>query len=121
MKMIPLEIGTPAPRASAETGLGSSSIPGGKDSSKVTPPSPENQAKNAALERARHSMRALFLRESLIREILRAGVIGMEVQAALLDGDDREALTILRGMWGAFHGELQALATKLARHVEGES
>jgi hypothetical protein len=58
-------------------------------------------------------MRAEQLRSSLIREISRAAAIGMQAQAALLDGDDTLAITCLRRHWIVMRADISPLAAEL--------
>ena len=58
-------------------------------------------------------MRADELRGCLIREISRAMAIGLQAQAALLDGDDDEALANLRRHWIAARADIGPLACEL--------
>jgi len=58
-------------------------------------------------------MRAEELRASLIREIFRAALIGMQAQTALLDGDDDLALDNLRRHWRVIRAGITPLACEL--------
>ncbi|MDQ6702451.1 MAG: hypothetical protein M3Z96_04770 [Pseudomonadota bacterium] len=58
-------------------------------------------------------MRADELRACLVREILRASAIGMQAQAALLDGDDDAALDSLRRHWRVICATIAPLAAEL--------
>jgi hypothetical protein len=60
------------------------------------------------------SMRADELRDGLVREILRASAIGMQAQAALLDGDDDAAIDCLRRHWRVIRAGIAPLASELA-------
>jgi hypothetical protein len=60
------------------------------------------------------SMRAAELRDGLIREIFRATLIGMEAQAALLDGDDDAAIAHLRRHWRVIRAGIAPMAGELA-------
>ena len=67
------------------------------------------------------SMRADELRGCLIREIFRAALIGIQAQAALLDGDDGAAIANLRRHWIATHTGIAPLAGELlALRKEGQ-
>lgn len=59
------------------------------------------------------SMRADELRGCLIREISRSMAIGLQAQAALLDGDDDAALANLRRHWIALRADITPLAGEL--------
>ncbi len=59
------------------------------------------------------SMRADELRGCLIREISRTMAIGLQAQAALLDGDDDAALANLRRHWIATRAGITPLACEL--------
>jgi hypothetical protein len=78
-----------------------------------SPPSPNTQEDNRAPEITCASMRADELRGCLVREILRASAIGMQAQAALLDGDDDAALANLRRHWIAIRTGIAPLAAEL--------
>ncbi len=58
-------------------------------------------------------MRADELRDGLVREILRASAIGMQAQAALLDGDDEAALGHLRRHWIVMRADVTPMASEL--------
>ena len=79
-------------------------------------PRKNTQAENDPARITCVSMRADELRGCLIREISRTMAIGLQAQAALLDGDDVAALANLRRHWrviragiGPLAGELRAL------------
>ena len=59
------------------------------------------------------SMRVAELRGSLVREILRASAIGMQAQAALIDGDDEAALGHLRRHWIVMRTDVSPMASEL--------
>jgi hypothetical protein len=66
-------------------------------------------------------MRADELRGCLIREISRTMAIGLQAQAALLDGDDDAALANLRRHWIAARADISPLASELlALRKEGQ-
>jgi hypothetical protein len=69
---------------------------------------------DAAAEITCASMRADELRGCLVREIFRAAAIGMQAQAALLDGDDDLALDNLRRHWIVMRADIAPLAGELA-------
>jgi hypothetical protein len=60
------------------------------------------------------SIRADELRGCLIREILRAAAIGMQAEAALLDGDDDAALGHLRRHWVVMRADVAPMAAELS-------
>jgi hypothetical protein len=72
-----------------------------------------SQEDNRASEITCASMRADELRGCLIREISRAMAIGLQAQAALLDGDDDAALANLRRHWIATRVSIAPLAAEL--------
>ena len=89
---------------------------GGVDLQANIPNQALSQEDNRASQITCASMRADELRGCLVREIFRASAIGMQAQAALLDGDDDVALANLRRHWivtragiGPLAGELAAL------------
>jgi hypothetical protein len=79
------------------------------DALKIVP----SQEDNRASEITCASMRADELRGCLVREILCAMAIGMQAQAALLDGDDDAALANLRRHWTATRASITPLACEL--------
>jgi hypothetical protein len=72
-----------------------------------------SQEQNRASEITCVSMRADELRGCLIREISRTMAIGLQVQAALLDGDDDMALANLRRHWIATRTGISPLAAEI--------
>lgn len=70
--------------------------------------------KDPAAEITGASLRADELRGCLLREIARAAAIGMQVQAALLDGDDEAALGHLRRHWVVMRADVTPLASELS-------
>jgi hypothetical protein len=78
-----------------------------------SPPRPNTQEDNRASEITCASMRAAELRACLVREIIRASAIGMQAQAALLDGDDEAALGHLRRHWIVMRADVSSLAAEL--------
>ena len=74
---------------------------------------PPAQANNGASEITCAAMRADELRGCLIREISRTMAIGLQAQAALLDGDDDAALANLRRHWIAMRAGISPLACEL--------
>jgi hypothetical protein len=70
---------------------------------------------SAGVEITCASMRAAELRGCLIREILRAGAIGQQAVASLLDGDDALALANLRRHWIAMRACVAPMAAELDR------
>lgn len=81
--------------------------------SEFKPPRPNTQVKSTDAEITCASMRADELRGCLVREILRAAAIGMQAQAALLDGDDDAALDNLRRHWRVIRAGITPLAAEL--------
>jgi hypothetical protein len=71
------------------------------------------QEENVAAQITCASMRADELRGCLIREISRTMAIGLQAQAALLDGDDDAALANLRRHWIATRASIAPLAAEL--------
>jgi hypothetical protein len=67
-----------------------------------------SQEDNGASEITCASMRVDELRDGLVREISRAMAIGLQVQAALLVGDDDLALDNLRRHWRVIRAEITA-------------
>jgi hypothetical protein len=78
-----------------------------------------SQEDNRASEFTCASMRADELRGCLIREISRTMAIGLQAQAALLDGDDDLALDNLRRHWRVIRAGIGPLAAEL-RDLTGE-
>ena len=78
-----------------------------------SPPGPNPQDNNRARDFRCASMRAAELRDCLVREILRASAIGMQAQAALLDGDDEAALGHLRRHWIVMRTDVSPMASEL--------
>jgi hypothetical protein len=72
-----------------------------------------SQEENCASEITCASTRTLELRDGLVREILRASAIGMQAQAALLDGDDEAALGHLRRHWRVMRADVTPMASEL--------
>src|ERR1700719_4422976 len=102
---------------------GSSSCPGGDplelsslggvDLQVIIPNEAQAQEENCASEITCASMRADELRGCLIREISRTMAIGLQAQAALLDGDDDAALANLRRHWIVMRADVAPLAAEL--------
>jgi len=99
------------PRGDAASPIDLSSL--AANNSTVAQPSTENQENNRASEITCASMRADELRDLLIREIARAAAIGMQAQAALLDGDDEAALGHLRRHWIVMRADVTPMASEL--------
>jgi hypothetical protein len=100
---------------SAESALSEMSSAGCFDNSgTIKPPRPNTQIKfqNTA-ELTCAAMRGDELRGLLIREISRTMAIGLQVQAALLDGDDDAALANLRRHWIVTRASISPLAAEL--------
>jgi hypothetical protein len=85
----------------------------GVDGSESAPKTAPAQAENRASEITCASMRASELRDCLIREISRTIAIGMQAQAALLDGDDEAALGHLRRHWIVMRADVTPMASEL--------
>jgi hypothetical protein len=86
---------------------------GGVDLQANIPNQAQAQEENCASEITCASMRTLELRDGLVREILRASAIGMQAQAALLDGDDEAALGHLRRHWIVMRANVTPMASEL--------
>jgi hypothetical protein len=100
--------------AAAPTRSGNAVYLGGEQFPDSTPPQkPQAKLQEAALTCA--SPRADELRGCLIREILRAGAIGQQAVASLLDGDDAMALANLRRHWIAMRAGVAPMAAELDR------
>jgi hypothetical protein len=84
---------------------------GGVDCSESAPETAPAQEDNRAITCA--SLRADELRSCLLREIARAAAIGMQAQAALLDGDDEAALGHLRRHWIVMRADVTPMASEL--------
>jgi hypothetical protein len=104
--------------AAARTGSGYAvclSSSSAADAQANSPPHPNRQGKfqdgPASITCA--SMRMDELRGCLIREISRTIAIGLQAQAALLDGDDDLALANLRRHWRALRASIAPLAAEL--------
>jgi hypothetical protein len=82
---------------------------GGVDPQANIPNQALSQEGNRASEITCASMRA----DGLIREISRTMAIGLQAQAALLDGDDDVALANLRRYWIATRAVIGPLAAEL--------
>ncbi|PNE10329.1 MAG: hypothetical protein CR217_14885 [Beijerinckiaceae bacterium] len=102
-----------APPPGGEGGALELSFPGGNDFQTNSPKQVLSQEDNRASEITCASMRADELRGCLIREISRAMAIGLQAQAALLDGDDDAALANLRRHWRATRADIGSLAGEL--------
>jgi hypothetical protein len=77
------------------------------------PPRTNTQAENDPARITCVSMRADELRGCLVREISRTMAIGLQAQAALLDGDDDAAIANLRRHWIATRTVISPLAAEL--------
>jgi hypothetical protein len=102
-----------APPPGGEGGALELSSLGGIDLQANSPIKAPAQEDNRASEITSARMRADELRGCLVREILRASAIGMQAQAALLDGDDDAALANLRRHWIATRADIAPLAAEL--------
>jgi hypothetical protein len=107
----------PPPGGDRDGGSGMSII---SDNS-FKPPRQKYQDKSQAPAAGITSMRADELRACLVREILRASAIGMQAQAALLDGDDDTALETLRRHWRIIRAGIAPLAAELQDLVGGRA
>jgi len=113
------------PPPGQEDGFSEMSSAGCLETSEIKPPSSFSQVNfqktgfDADITCA--SMRAAELRDCLVREISRAMAIGLQAQAALLDGDDDAALANLRRHWIATRTGIAPLACELgALRKEGQ-
>jgi len=84
---------------------------GGVDLQANIPNQAHSQAGNRACDFT--CVRADELRSCLLREIARAAAIGMQAQAALLDGDDEAALGHLRRHWIVMRADVAPMASEL--------
>ena len=99
-------------------GLSVIPIAAGSGVSENNPPRQNKQDKfraHAGGELTCASMRMAELRDALMREISRTIAIALQAQAALFDGDDAEALAVLRRHWVAMRADIAPMAAELSR------
>jgi hypothetical protein len=89
------------------------------DGSENAPKPDAPQAENYPARITCKTVRAAQLRGCMIREILRAGAIGTQAVAALLDDDDDAALDCLRRQWIVNRAVVTPAAVELGSLLPG--